>query len=126
MTPRFLVQIPSRIRLFVVDAYAHQRITSIKSSAYILFRCPCYFYFFIFSPLLKDRRILDCVGGRGRESVFALSQLSDPKIMIVSESPSKGTIQWSRLPQEIKAPSLLSCAFISNSLHHRLLIFISS
>lgn len=125
VTPRFLVQIQRRICLFVVDAYAHQRITSIKSSAYLLFVCPCIFFFF-FLLLLKDRRILDCVCGWGMESVFALSQLSDPKIMIVSESPSKGTIQWSRLPQEIKAPSLLPCAFTPNSLHHRHLIFISS
>lgn len=89
------------------------------------FCLPVYF-FFIFSLLLKDRRILDCGRGWGMESVFALSQLSDPKITIVSESPSKGTIQWSRLPQEIKAPSLLPCAVTPNSLHHRLLIFISS
>lgn len=57
VTPRFLVQIPSRICLFVVDAYAHQRITSIKSSAYILFVCPCILFVFgFFCSLLLKRQ----------------------------------------------------------------------
>lgn len=108
---RFLVQISSRICVSVVDAYAYQTITSIKASAY---RVSFYFFLFcsarlfFFGPFLKDGRILNCVCSRGMESVFALSQPIDPEIMMVSESPSKGTVQWSRLPQEIKAPSSLS------------------
>lgn len=108
----FLCKSSSRICVLVVDAYIRHRITSIKWSAYSFLLFACVFFFL----LLKDRRILNCVCGWETKSVFALSQPSDPEIMMASKSPSKGTIQWRRLPQEIKAPSSLSCAFRPNRL----------